>query len=154
MFRLAVASLAMLTWGLITGQAQARVPQALSDEDKTAIIKAILEDRLAKDGAPEFEKYLVLEMDNLKPSLIPKVGGYQFTLARQKDLYRRARKTAGGLDWVRFGDFEFDGRKVQIAYVQLHIGPGRPPLVRGKDYRYIFRLADGQWRGEVPMVIC
>jgi hypothetical protein len=153
MFRLAVASLAMLTGGLITSYAQARAPQALSDAAKSAIIKAILENRLATDGAPEFEKYLVLEMDNLKPSLIPKVGDYQFKLARQKDLNRRARKTAGGLDWIRFGDFEFDGRTVQIAYVQLHVGPGRPPLVRAKDYRYIFRLADGQWRGEALMVI-
>jgi hypothetical protein len=132
----------------------AQTTRVLSDEDKGAIIKAILEDRLSRDGAADFEKYLVLEIDNLKPSMIPTIGRYQFSPARQKDLERKARRTVGGLDWTRFGDFEFDGQIVQIAFVRKHMGPGRPPLVRGKDYRYMFRRVDGRWQGKVLMVIC
>ena len=129
---------------------------ALKDTDKAAIIRAILEDQVNARGPEEFDPVL-LESDGIKASMAPKIEGTTIKLLRRAWLVRAASKTPSGIQWSRFGTFEFDGITVKTGFASFrYIYSSRkyPPVIKGKSYEYIFRKVNGEWQGKVVWAIC
>jgi hypothetical protein len=110
-----------------------------------------------KATGPEESDSVLLESDGIKAWMVPKIEGTTIKLLRRAWLVQAASKTRGGIQWSRFGTFEFDGIKVKTGFATFqYIYSSRkyPPVIKGKSYEYIFRKVNGQWQGKVVWVIC
>jgi len=127
----------------------------LTKQDRAAIIQAVMELKLKSDGPLKFSEYLVISTENMSPSLLPKIPGFQFKLMRPAEI-RMREKHAKPADRIRYLIMDelkdWNGRALNFDLAIIENCGGLP--CHSHVYKYSFRKVDNKWQGERYLIIC
>lgn len=123
----------------------------ISPADKAILIQKVMEIRLKTEGPEKFSDYLIISTDNMSSTLLPKIDGYQFTLMKPKEIQKRQKK-ADRFRYLRVNEPKLQGRVVILWLGVIERCGGLP--CHSHSYQYVFEKIDGEWQGQIRMVIC
>ena len=125
---------------------------ALTNRDKAAIIQLAMELKLKREGPLKFSDYLIISTENMSPSWMPRIPGFQFKLMRPSEI-RKREKRADRFRYLIMDELkEWNGRSVGFDLAIIERCGGLP--CHSHVYKYSFERVDNRWRGHIFMVIC
>jgi hypothetical protein len=150
MFRFAVLlTVSLFTQSVVNG-AEDRI--VLTNQDRAAIIQAVMELKLKSEGPLKFSEYLIISTDNMSPLLLPKIPGFRFRLMRPAEI-RRQQKNAARFRYLIMDELkDWNGRALEFDLGIIERCGGLP--CHSHVYEYSFHKVDNKWQGKIFMVIC
>ena len=124
----------------------------LTNQDRAAIIQAVMESKLKSEGPLKFSEYLIISTENMSPVLVPKIPGFRFKLMRSAEI-RRRQKHAARFRYLIMDELkDWNGRSLNFDLAIIERCGGLP--CHSHVYKYSFQKVDNKWQGRIFMVIC
>ncbi len=134
---------------LMVSEKDSQESSALTDEDKSFIIKSILEQnprtkgQLSQESA-ETNLVIKLSEKNINPKLLPKFPQVEFVLLNSDDIKNYKGKS---LTYREFGKFELKDSRVTVVFSIINLHRGFFPTKSGGSYEY--QKFNNKWVGEM-----
>lgn len=131
----------------------------VTDEDKTEIIKQMLEPQLVGEKVDETDKIvsdfelmmrakggIVLSTENVKARLVPAIAGVRLQLLSPREIQRKANRE-GDFMYLAFPQFEVKGSKVVVTLVRTWAKSKDSAMgyLSGGSETYEFSKESGKW---------
>lgn len=145
-------------WASVVNAQSEQAGLEVTEEDKAAIVKsvlerklkfqdspervrAILEQRLKQQGMPGADRTVKPSAENIDPNSVPEIAGIRFILLQREEIQE---KSEDGVTYLRFDKFEVEGSKVIVGLSERRRN-GADISVMGTVYEY--RKESDQWIG-------
>jgi hypothetical protein len=150
MLRLAVLLTVSFFAQSVVNPAENRV--VLTNQDRAAIIQAVMESKLKSEGPLRFSEYLIISTENMSSVLLPKIPGFRFKLMRPAEIRRREKHAARFRYLIMDELKDWNGRSLNFDLAIIERCGGLP--CHSHLYKYSFEKVDNKWQGKIFMVIC
>ena len=139
------------------GSAQTVSAPTLSDDDKAAIIKNVIDlwfsraEALPPAEGADLLKHNTLSTEDMSTTLVSKLSGIKLVLRKPKQIEKLKHRPTP-IRFLRVNSISRVGDKIGLTLGAISVVNDTPLGVH--SYHYLFERIDGQWQGKLMYIIC